>query len=369
MTVFVGGNQGTSESLVQALSRVAPEFCLEFNIQELDAATGNLPTDKPCIIVTLSYGGRPPDNGKKFVAWIETLVSKARTLQGKPKFAVFGVGNSDWVHTFHRIPIFIDESLEKLGAERLMEAGFANVKRDLFGPWEAWSERLCLLLSGTTSQAHPSRVRVDLHIGNSKVDTLRQLPGGEEMVAGIVTSNFELAGASLGPAKQHIEVRLPGGCKYRTGDYLAIQGQNSEEAVARVMKRFGLTAGNVMSVKSSKEFLPAQPMAVEHFPQSTVELAAPISQKQLEILASFAQEGSAERAQRERMHEDGCYQRLLDKRYSIIDVLEEAPQLPLPFGVYIDLLLPLAPRVFSISSSPIENKQSVVRRHRREHHT
>ena len=275
-------------------------------------------------------------------------------MPGKPNFAVFGVGNSDWVHTFHRIPILIDTSLEKLGAERIMEAGFANVKRDLFGPWEAWSENLCMLLSGITLQDHSSRLGVDAHIEDSKSDTFFQLMGGEEMITGVVATNFELAGASEGPAKRHTEISFPASCGYRSGDYLAIHGQNSDEAVARVMKRFCLTTGNVMSVRSSKEFLPTKPMAVEHFLRSRVELAASISRRQLEILASFAQEDSAEHTQLTTMHEDVYYQQLLDQRYSVIDVLEEVPQLALTFGVYIDLLLPLSPRVFSISSSPVE---------------
>jgi cytochrome P450 / NADPH-cytochrome P450 reductase len=58
------------------------------------------------------------------------------------------------------------------------------------------------------------------------------------------------------------------------------------------------------------------------------------------------------------MHEDIEYQQLLDKRYSVIDVLEEVPRLRLPFGVYIDLLLPLSPRLYSISSSPVEPKSN-----------
>jgi cytochrome P450/NADPH-cytochrome P450 reductase len=354
VSVFFGGNQGTSESLVQGLSAIAPEFGLSLDIQELDAATENLPTDKPCIIITPSYEGRPPDNAKKFVAWIESLASQGHTLPGKPKFAVFGVGNSDWVHTFHRIPILIDETLEKLGAERMIDAGFANVKRDLFGPWESWSENLCMLLSGTTLQNHSSRVGVDVHIEDSKLDTFPQLICGEELIPGVVTTNFELAGASEGPAKRHTNIRLPSSCGYRSGDYLAIHGQNSDEAVSRVMKRFCLTTGNMMSVQSSKEFLPKKPMTVEHFLRSRVELAAPISKKQLEILASFAPDASAEHTLLTTRHEDVHYQQLLDQRYSLIDVLEEVPQLALPFGVYIDLLLPLLPRVFSISSSPVE---------------
>ncbi|PGH21395.1 hypothetical protein AJ80_03312 [Polytolypa hystricis UAMH7299] len=356
VSVFFGGNQGTSESLVQALSRSAPEFGLDMSdIRDLDDVVGNLPIDRPCVIITPSYEGRPPDNGKKFVAWIEKMAAQGEKLPAGIKFAVFGVGNSDWVHTFHRIPILVDETLVQLGAERILEAGFANVKRDLIGPWEAWSEKLCMTLSGTTKQEHPDRIGVDVHIESNSLNIPSQVLPGERMDIGVVIANRELADTSVGAAKRHVDVRLPAGCKYRTGDYLVVQGRNSDETVFRVMKRFGLSAEDVMSVQSSKkDFLPIQPMAVEHFLRSNVELATPITTRQLATLASWAEETSTESTKLEKMQDDVVYQQLLDKRYSAIDVLEEVPQLRLPFGVYIDLLLPLSPRVYSISSSPLE---------------
>ncbi|KAL8862226.1 MAG: hypothetical protein Q9178_001233 [Gyalolechia marmorata] len=359
VSVFFGGNMGTSESLVQALERSAPTYGLELiDNQDLDTATKNktLPTDRPTVIIIPSYEGRPPDNAKKFVSWIEQLASKGERLPPGTKFAVFGVGNSDWTHTFHKVPKLVDQTLEQLGAERIMEAGFANVKRDLVGPWESWSEKLCMTLSGITNPTNPDRVGVDVRIEKNNLTTLPQALGGEQMAVGVVTANRELADTSVGAAKRHVEVRLPAGSEYKSGDYLIVQGRNPDETVFRVMKRFDLGAEDVMTVQSSKkEFIPSQPMAVEHFLRSGVELAQPITKRQLATLASWAKEASAERTQLEKMHDDTEYQQLLDKRYSVIDILEEVPGLPLPFGVYIDLLLPLSPRLYSISSSPIES--------------
>ena len=166
------------------------------------------------------------------------------------------------------------------------------------------------------------------------------------MVVGVVVTNRELGDSSVGAAKRHVEVSLPKGCEYKAGDCLAVQGRNSDETVFRVMKRFGLNAEDVMSVQSSKkDFLPAQPMAVEHFLRSSVELAAPVTKRQLATLSSWAEEASDQRKRLEKMHDDVHYQQLLDQRYSVIDVLEEVPRLRLPFGVYIDFLLPMSPRL------------------------
>ncbi|KAL8644049.1 MAG: hypothetical protein Q9210_007447, partial [Variospora velana] len=365
VSVFFGGNMGTSESLVQALSRSAPIFGLDLiNIQDLDTATKNktLPAANPLVIIIPSYEGRPPDNAKKFVAWIEQMASKGEKLPPGTKFAVFGVGNSDWTHTFHKVPRMVDDTLAKIGAERIMDAGFANVKRDLIGPWEAWSEQLCMTLSGTTEKNEKAnitdRLGLDVRIEKNNLNALPQALGGEHMSTGIVVVNRELADTSVGAAKRHVEVRLPAGTEYKAGDYLVVQARNPDTTVSRAMRRFSLSAEDVMSVPSSnKDFIPTHPIAVEHFLRSSVELAQPITSRQLATLATYSPPGSPEHTRLEEMQT--AYQALLDARYSILDVLEEVPLLPLPFGVYIDLLLPLTPRLYSIASSPLASPGTV----------
>ncbi|KAK4199539.1 putative bifunctional cytochrome P450 group I:NADPH-P450 reductase [Triangularia verruculosa] len=354
ITVLFGGNMGTAESLMQSLSRTAPDFGLEVDVRALDSGTDNLPTNRPCVIITPSYDGRPPDNAKKFVKWLEKLVSSDSKLPGV-KFAVFGLGNSDWVNTFYKIPKFIDETLESLGAERLLEAGYGNVKQDLVGPWESWSEELCLTLSGVApDKGHKAQAGVEVSIERHNLKTLPRVLGGDQMGVGTIHAICQLADTSVGPAKYHVEVRLPPGCHYRAGDYLVVQGRNSDEAVHRAMARFGLSPEDTMTVQSSKkDFLPSQPMAVEHFLRSSVELAAPITKRQLLTLSLHAEEASEEKAKLVDMSQDSTYESLLANRHSVLDVLTTIPSLTLPFGVFIDLLPPLAPRVYSISSSPL----------------
>ncbi|KAI1172041.1 cytochrome P450 [Nemania sp. FL0916] len=360
ISVFYGGNMGTSESLARALERSAPDFGLRVvEIQELDTLTERLPIENPCVIITSSYEGRPPDNAKKFMSWAEQLASKGETLPEGTRYCVFGVGNSDWTHTFHRVPTLVDQYLTSLGCEQIIEAGFANVKRDLVGPWETWSEKLCMGLAGITKQERPDQIGVDVHIDSHQWSTVAQTPGEDHAGHGDVTANVLLADSSVGAAKRHVEVRLSLGSDYEPGDYLAIHGQNPDEAVTRILRRFRLNAEDVMTVQSSKkEFLPAQPLAIEHFLRNRVELAAPITKRQLATLSSWAKD-AGDRKKLDKMYQDEEYQQLLDRRYSIIDVLEEVPQLDLPFGVYIDLLLPLAPRLYSIASSPMEPKNKL----------
>ncbi|KAK7981300.1 bifunctional P-450/NADPH-P450 reductase [Apiospora saccharicola] len=350
IAVLYGGNQGTCESLVRSFATNAPNFGLEVaSIQDMDSAIGNVPTDKPTIIVTPSYEGRPADNAAQFVAWIEKMAETGTKLPPGFKFAVFGVGNSDWVHTFHRVPKLVDEKLAEIGGERIIAAGFTNVKRDTVGPWDAWTEKLSSTLAGggniSTKKALKDTVGVDVEIASGVLNLPEHVFEGGRMTVGVVTANRELADASVGPAKRHIEIRLPPDHQYESGDYLVVQGRNPDEIVSRVMKRFGILAGDVMRIPSSKKsFLPTQPTVVQEFLQRNVELAVRITKRQLAVLASFAEDKSVEKSRLEKMQDDTIYESLLDKRYSIIDILEEVPELDLPFGAFLDMLQCLMPR-------------------------
>ena len=346
VSVFFGGETGTCESLAQSLSEKGPDYGLDIDVQSLDAATEHLPTDNPCVIITSSYEGKPPGNAKKFVSWVEHLDSMSGTLP-KNKYAVYGVGNSDWAGTFHRIPRLIDETICKLGGERIVEAGYSDVKEDLVGPWEEWSEKLCQTISG--SKAAESFVGVEISIESNN---LPQTLGGEEMTTGTVISNYELADTSVGLAKHHMEIRLPAGSTYTSGDYLVVQPRNPEETVRRVLTRFGLSDYDMMSVKGSKKkFLPTESTSVIEFLLNAVELATLITKRQLGVLLDYAKEGSEERRSIESIQQDEKYQEVLTKRLSILDVLEYKAGLELPFGTYVDMLQALTPRQYSISSS------------------
>ena len=60
------------------------------------------------------------------------------------------------------------------------------------------------------------------------------------------------------------------------------------------------------------------------------------------------------------MQGDAQYQDILSKRFSVLDILEDLPGLEVPFGVFIDMVQPLTPRQYSISSSSLHpaNKSS-----------
>jgi cytochrome P450/NADPH-cytochrome P450 reductase len=103
-----------------------------------------------------------------------------------------------------------------LGADRLLPAGFVDVKEDLIGPWEDWKENLISKITDGDSQPWKSE---ELKVEIQKSDATSKL-GGEDMSYAIVRKNDEIAGREVGPAKRHLEVELPKDVTYRTGTLL-----------------------------------------------------------------------------------------------------------------------------------------------------
>ena len=78
-----------------------------------------------------------------------------------------------------------------------------------------------------------------------------------------------------------------------------------------------------------------------------------MSQRQLQIVAKTAS-NEGERKILQDLSSDNKYkEEVLAKRFSILDILEDFTSCNLDFAAYLDMLKPLAPRQYSISSSPL----------------
>ncbi|KAF1936809.1 bifunctional P-450/NADPH-P450 reductase [Clathrospora elynae] len=352
ITVLYGSNAGTCKSYAEDLETNAPRFGFRATVRSLDSATEHVPKDQPVVIIEPSYEGKPADNAKKFTAWLEANAN-SNLLEGV-QYAVFGVGNSDWTHTYHRIPKLTDELFDKMGAKRFTENGDVNVKEDIMGPWEKWSEQMWTDLrkhSGTTVEVLGGQLQAD--ITPPKFATYL---GGADIGYGVVKVNKDLCSSEVGLAKKHMEIELPVGTSYRSGDYMVILPLNSISTVKRVLHRFELAPDdNIAITGTNKAFIATDvPTSIFDLLMTRVELGTPISQKQLQILAEATPEDKC--AKLHELATDDVYKRdVIPKRYNLLDIIEDYPDCQISFVAYLDMLKPLSPRQYSISSSPLAN--------------
>lgn len=92
LSIFYGSNTGTCQGLADWLAMTAAQRGFQAIVQPLDEAEGNLPKDRPVVLVTSTmYEGQAPDNGTKFVKWLED--GEDVSLEGV-NYAIFGCGSS-----------------------------------------------------------------------------------------------------------------------------------------------------------------------------------------------------------------------------------------------------------------------------------
>lgn len=99
LAIFYGTNTGTCKGLADMLALAAPQRGFEASVLPLDECTGSIPTDRPVVFITSTmYEGQAPDNGAKFVEWLET--DRKISLDGV-HYAVFGCGSSKNIGSLH----------------------------------------------------------------------------------------------------------------------------------------------------------------------------------------------------------------------------------------------------------------------------
>ncbi|AXJ09704.1 bifunctional cytochrome P450/NADPH--P450 reductase [Arthrobacter sp. PM3] len=354
--VLYGSNAGTSKDFAQRIANDAGRRGYSPTIGPLDEAAGGLPTAGLVTIVSSSYEGQPPDNARKFLAWTESL--QPGSLAGV-RYTVFGNGNRDWARTYQEVPKTIDARLDAAGAGRIYARGEANARGDFFGDFDEWYAGFWPAVDAALGQkTSPPAAQPQLElqfVGNVRDPLLRQ----NGLALGTVVANRELVDLTKPGArsKRHVEIALPEGMSYRTGDYLAVLPLNPSELVQRALARFNLDYDShvLLGMERGDTFLPTgTPVAVGELLSSYVELSVPATRTQLEDLADVTADPAHRRelaalAQDRERHAA----EILDKRVSLRDLLETYPSCQLSFTTFLQMLTQLTPRRYSISSSPL----------------
>ncbi|CAO2650266.1 Nn.00g015580.m01.CDS01 [Neocucurbitaria sp. VM-36] len=360
MAIYYGSNTGTCEALANRLASDAANHGFRADLVDtLDAARENLPTDKPIVIVTASYEGQPADNAAHFVNWISTL--KEKELQNV-SYSVFGCGHRDWAKTFHKIPKYLNATLEEHGASRLVDMGSTDAAQgDIFTDFETWEDQIFWpamreKYGSTEADGEGSlEATLDVEISTPRSSTLRQDVREARVEEVKVLSSSGVA------EKRHIEISLPSDMTYSAGDYLAILPLNPKENIHRAMRYFGLSWDSMLTMSSAgPTTLPTDtPISAIDVLGAYVELAQPASKRNvLALLDATRDEGT--KKELARLSDEAFTDEITAKRVSVLDLLERFPSVQLPLGVFLKMQPPMRVRQYSISSSPLWNPNNVT---------
>ncbi|MCS7483530.1 bifunctional cytochrome P450/NADPH--P450 reductase [Umezawaea endophytica] len=339
LLVLYGSNGGSSESLARTIAADGELRGWKTTTAPLDDHTGRLPTTGPVVIVTASYNGTPPDNARRFVTWLTTAEPDLSGVD----YLVLGCGSLDWAATYQRVPTIVDEALRAAGARPLRDRGAIDARTDFFGDWERWSGTLWPLLAEEYQVEDVTRTGPRFRL----VEAVGE-PEDSGAIA-VVLENRELVRGAGEGSKRHLEIRLPDGVRYRTGDYLSVLPHNDPGVVARMIARLGTRADRGYTVESSAPLglVPiGRALRVDELLTRYVDLAAPASPGVVGRLARTTG-CPPERAELERLAADQEPHR----GPALVDLLEAFPSCRVDLALALELLPAPRPRLYSISSA------------------
>ncbi len=359
LTVLFGSNMGTAEELARSIADAGELNGFDTELASLDDKAGGLPTEGSVAIVCASYNGGPPDNA---VAFLKGLREADEGAFKGVRYTLFGCGNRDWASTYQSIPRQIDELLAAKGAERLHVRGEGDAKDDLDGHFQDWY--------GPMLPAVADKLGVKLDVESAalaeplyQVQTVDKPPanpiiGGAGALPMRVLENRELQNvATSGRSTRHIDVHLPDGVSYRAGDHLSIVPQNGAALVERAVKRFGFAAGAHVMLAASEGRRTALPVgeaiAVHRLLSDFVELQIPATRKHIQTMATQTRCPFTRPRLEALLDEERFKSEVFQPRRSVLDLLEEFPACELTFAAFLEMLPLMAPRYYSISSSPL----------------
>jgi cytochrome P450/NADPH-cytochrome P450 reductase len=367
LLVLYGSNLGTAEELATRVADLAEVNGFATKLAPLDDFVGKLPEQGGVLIFCASYNGAAPDNATRFVKWLESDLPK--DAFARVRYGVFGCGNSDWAATYQSIPRMIDEQLAAHGARSVYARGEGDARSDLDGQFESWFAKaapLAMKEFGVDSSFSRSADDEPLYqidpVAPSAVNAIVALGGVAPMK---VLANSELqnkAGAGASDrSTRHIEVQLPAGVSYRVGDHLSVVPRNDPSLVDAVARRFGFLPADQIRLQVAagrRAQLPVgDTVSVGRLLSEFVELQQVATRKQIQIMSEHTRCPMTKPKLLAYVGDDAAATEryraeILTRRKSVFDLLDEHPACELPFHAYLEMLSLLAPRYYSISSSP-----------------
>ncbi|MGV9562517.1 bifunctional cytochrome P450/NADPH--P450 reductase [Streptomyces sp. NPDC003480] len=376
LTVAYGSSLGSCEDLARTIADRSERSGFGTTLMSLDELGDNLPTEGLLVVVAASYNGKAPDNAQRFDDLLAAGLPEGSL--SNVRFALLGAGNTQWVATYQAFPKRIEEGLLAAGAAPVVERGIADAAGDFDGMATRWMDTLWATLAeeyaADTSDDGAPRYQVQLL---TEADVRPAIVSGQAYPLTVV-ANEELVADATGlwdfriepprPSAKSITIELPEGVTYDTGNHLAVFAKNEPQLVDRALTRLGVERDQVLRLDQPaggwthlpvgtpvtaglllSEFLELQDVATRSQIQTLAgHTECPWTRPQLQAYTADTAE-AAERYQSE----------ILDKRVSVLNLLERFPAIELPLAVFLEMMGPIRPRFYSISSAPLANPRQV----------
>ena len=310
ITIAYGTETGNSKKLASDFAAKAKRSGINAKLVSLDQYRMNdLPKEEYFLTIISTHGeGEPPAAAKKFYDHIHTNGFKTEKL----KYGVLALGDTSYP-LFCKAGEDVDEQLQKLGGERIVS--LVKCDTDYQIEAETWFEEVLkkISLNGTAvaaTLAAPAPVK---------------RPTGKRIYKGTILTNINLNDRGSKKETHHIEIAADD-LEYVPGDALGVIPENPAGVVQAII---GIAkVDRDKPIKYRNEELSAydilrRKLNIGFLPERVVSKYAALVAKEIPV-----------------------------RRMALIELLFTYPlKDPSQFDLLVEILEPLAPRLYSISSS------------------
>jgi len=337
LLVLFGSQTGTAEGLAKKLAKESEARGFTPSLFALnDFEKASFATAKKAIIISSTWGdGEPPDNAVNFWSWLN---ADAAPRLEHLNFAILGLGDKNY-SDFCGASKKFDARLEALGAKRLAARGECDT--DYEAPAQAWMDSLWSVLGNGNGAASAAAPAANGALATTATPPAAPAYSKTNPFPARLLKNVLLNKPGSGKEVRHYEISLAGsGLSYEAGDALGVVPVNCHELVDDLLEALKCTGTELVKVGETE--MPLREAFARHYD---------ITKPTQELITVVGERGFA----------NGLTPLLAPDRKEdlkrwvfgrdVLDILGLLPE-PMPLAELLPLLRKLAPRLYSISSSP-----------------
>ena len=332
LSIVYGSQTGNAKRVAAQLASRSEAAGLPVRLLRADAyPQRDLAQERHLLLVISTQGdGEPPDDARGL---FEFITGKRAPKLPALQFAVLGLGDSSYPQ-FCTIGRRLDARLAELGATRFSAFGEADVEIEAVAT--PWTEQALDRVRELLKQVGPPARATPLHAVPTRSSYSREQP-----FAATVLANQRIVGRDSGRDVRHVELSLEGsGLHYQPGDALGVWPRNPPALVGQWLEVLQLDGAQ--EVVHQGRTLPLR---------QWLDRKREITRLHRGFIAALAAAGGHDALARLLQPEQSTQLAAMLADDQPIDLLRRYPATWRPEALLASLR-PLAPRLYSIASSP-----------------